>query len=121
MRPLPFLPLVSMSPCGCMPVLWVRNAAAAPCARHSAWGHRIVARAWRGRGAGCMPFFSLGGAGVARACPVTPVRAASSVTEGGTGTGEPSGISMSCALLCSQPARARNRGTAESTSTAGLD
>eukprot|EP00661_Eupelagonemidae_sp_cell13_P021145 gene21145-biopygen20645 len=31
-----------------------------------------MARAWRGRGAGCTPFFGLGGAGVARACPVPP-------------------------------------------------
>eukprot|EP00661_Eupelagonemidae_sp_cell13_P024410 gene24410-biopygen13443 len=30
-----------------------------------------VARAWRGRGAGYRPLFGLGGAGVARACPVT--------------------------------------------------
>eukprot|EP00661_Eupelagonemidae_sp_cell13_P008816 gene8816-biopygen10685 len=40
-------------------------------------GHRTVARAWRGHGAGVARaighfFLGLGGAGVARACPVTP-------------------------------------------------
>eukprot|EP00661_Eupelagonemidae_sp_cell13_P023516 gene23516-biopygen10353 len=39
-------------------------------------GHRTLARAWRGHGAGVARayrhFFGLGGAGVARACSVTP-------------------------------------------------
>eukprot|EP00661_Eupelagonemidae_sp_cell13_P023220 gene23220-biopygen4295 len=46
----------------------VRSASAAVFPR----GNRTLARAWRGRGAGCRHFFGLGGAGVARAWPVTP-------------------------------------------------
>eukprot|EP00661_Eupelagonemidae_sp_cell13_P006154 gene6154-biopygen2842 len=65
------------------------------------WQVRLVARAWRGRGAGCKPFFSLGwhgrGAGAARACPVPP-------GNGGLGAREPRGRGLPATVWFGGPA-----------------